>query len=155
MNELNLKVTVPADLIGKLFQNGLASVIDSCTVSVMGTESKFELKEEPKPEPKTETGVRVPRKFIKFICPECGKLNYAMVYKENNCYKMQCRGCKHDYEFFEMDLIKAEYRCSECESENYFFTPYIEDMEVKTDTCKCGHETRLKYSPDAGIFVEA
>lgn len=38
MNELNLKVTVPNELVGELFQNGLSSVIDRCTVEVMGVE---------------------------------------------------------------------------------------------------------------------
>lgn len=150
MSELNLKVTVPADLIGKLFQNGLASVIDSCIVSVMDT------KEEPKVEkqPEKTDEPRVPRKLIKFICPECGRFNWALVDREGKSYNMTCRGCKEDYIFAEMDLVKAEYRCSECDNNNYYFTPYIEGMEVKTDECKCGHKTAMRFDHNSGIFTE-
>lgn len=151
MNELNLKVTVPADLIGKLFQNGLASVLESCIVAVMdGTpERKVERKEEPKEELKW-----IAKKLIKFVCPECGRFNWALVEKTDKTYKMTCRGCRQDFEFHEMDLVKAEYRCSECDNNNYYFTPYIEGMEVKTDECKCGHKTAMAFDHNSGLFVE-
>jgi ribosomal protein L33 len=154
MSELNQKVTVPADLIGKLFQKGLASIIKDCTVSVM-EEAKC-INDKPKGEKPTERPEepRVMRKLIKFICPECGEFNWTMVEKTDKTYKMTCRGCRQDFEFYEMDLVKAEYRCTSCDRSNYFYTPYIEGMEVKTDECKCGHKTAMTFDHNSGLFVE-
>ena len=154
MNELNLKVTVPNEFVGKLFKDGLASVIDNCVVSVMATEEKHvELKwidteKDDKPEQRTR------KKLIKFVCPDCGKFNFAVVEEENKKYEMTCYGCRREYTFTNMELIKAGYICKGCESQNYFFTPYIEDMEVKEDHCKCGHNTRLRYNVAMGCFEE-
>ena len=156
MGELNLKVTVPNELAGELFQKGLASVIDRCTVSVMAVEEKqSNLKwiDAEKAEGTEEPRAR--KKLIKFVCPDCGKFNFAVVEEANKKYEMTCYGCKREYTFTNMELIKAGYTCCECDSQNYFFTPYIEDMEVKEDRCKCGHNTRLRYSTATGCFEEA
>ncbi|MBQ2431712.1 MAG: hypothetical protein IIV02_00605 [Peptococcaceae bacterium] len=153
MSDLNLKVTVPNELAGELFQKGLASVIDRCTVSVMGAEEKPSGLKWIESEKAEET--RAKRKLIKFVCPDCGRFNFAVVEESNKKYEMTCYGCKREYTFTNMELIKAGYTCSECESQNYFFTPYIEDMEVKEDHCKCGHNTRLRYSVAKGCFEEA
>lgn len=155
MNELNLKVTVPNELVGELFQNGLSSVIDRCTVEVMGVEM---VATKPQPivttEPEKSETPRVRKKMIKFVCPDCGRFNYAVVEENNKKYHMTCYGCRVDYEFTNMDLVRAEYRCTDCDSENWFFTPYIEGMEVKEDTCRCGKKTKLKYDVNNGGFCE-
>lgn len=149
-NELNLKVTVPAELVGKLFQTGLASVIDSCTVSVMGEQPEVTTK--PQPIVLTEPNVRVKRKLIKFICPDCGKFNFAMIDENNEMYSMTCRECKQDYNFTNMDLIKVEYTCARCGESRYYYTPFMEGMEVTKDDCKCGHKTTMKYNAALGGF---
>lgn len=151
MNELNLKVTVPAELVGKLLQNGLASVIDSCTVSVMGEQPEVTTKPQPIVLPDPEVP-RPKKKLIKFICPECQRMNFAMVEEENKKYSMSCRGCKTDYDFTNRDLVRVEYECAECGEERYYFTPYMEGMEVTKDECKCGHKTNLKYNAAFGEF---
>ena len=153
MNELNLKVTVPNELAGELFQKGLAAILDRCTVSVMGAET-VTTKPQPIviPEPEGTETPRVRKKLIKFICPDCGKLNFAVVEEENRMYSMTCRGCRQEFEFTNMDLMRVEYTCAGCGEYRYYFTPFMEGMEVKTDECKCGHKTKMKYNAAMGGF---
>jgi len=102
---------------------------------------------------KEDVTAKEPRKLIKFFCMDCGKINFALVWRENGVYHMECRECKQTYDFREADLTKAEYDCQECGKHNYYFTPEIENMGVSKDRCKCGNETQLFYSVTTESYI--
>ena len=152
--DMILKVIVPAELIGKCLQGGVASVLDSCVVSVFDTEPMTDTT--PKPVVLSEQDKpRTKRRMIKFICPDCGKLNFAMVEQDNKKYKMSCIGCKLDYEFTDMDLVRVEYTCPACTEDRFFFTPYMEGMGANEDRCKCGNTVKLKLDMRSGEYYVA
>ena len=167
---LKLTVIVPEEHIKRLFMLGLPAVLTHCKVELSGEPVHWPYMPEiniPAEKMDALTPVivnyaekedikepeREPRKLIKFSCMECGRINAALIERENNVYHITCRGCNYEYDFREADLTKAAYTCNECGKPNFYYTPEIENMGVTTDRCKCGNETKLSYSPSGGIYI--
>ena len=179
MKDLELLVKVPADCISDLLTKGLESVISRCSIEFMAQTAS---QPEPKAEPESKSNSldkaidrnpmfkelrfvenekqearekRVVKKLIKFVCMDCGEYNFAFIERENDVYKITCRGCRNEYEFRERELLKAEYVCEECGRENVYFTSDIENLDPDKDRCVCGHETKMRYNHGTGKFVSA
>lgn len=157
-NGLELLVKVPADCVGELFAKGLESVIARCTIEVPQKGNEGGHKDKPSAPTNQNTGTTVtpgytPKKLIKYICPTCGALNYAVVERDAGAYKMRCVGCREESIFREPELKKVEYVCTGCEKDCIYFTPDIEDMTVRTNQCKCGTYQEVSYSVAEGKFI--
>lgn len=179
-NDLILMVKVPSERVQDLLTKGIASVIDDCIVSIPqkenmgGQEVEIEINPDAAATPRflpidedvakikllssTKEPSKEPRKIkklIKFVCPECNSINFAVIEREGDAYNITCRDCKTKYSFRERELSKAEYTCDGCGRKNVYFTPEIEDMALLVDRCPCGNKTKLSYSVADGIYIQA
>lgn len=153
MNEMILKVTVPKELVGQCFQHGLADMLDRCTIEVESAEHSDCCKSPSDKNKTASTDKLAPRKFIKFHCAECKRRNFAQIEETDKMYNMTCLECGTDYSFSNMELIKGGWDCDECNRSNYYFTPYIEGMEIQVDECKCRNKCVMVFDKSAGMFV--
>lgn len=163
---LELVVVVPAEKVQELFAKGLAAVLTDCSIRLPQTVSD-EVQAEEMTEPvmvgglplrfvekeKQEARERSFKKLIKFICPDCGTTNYAVVDRENGVYKMNCISCGEDYSFEDDGLTKAEYVCPDCGRNCVYYTPDKSGMVVTKNKCKCGCYTALSYSQERKRYV--
>lgn len=150
MNEMILKVTVPENLVGQCFQHGLADMLDRCKIEVMETAHGGCCKSEEKNATQEKVA---PRKFIKFNCAECNRRNFANIDEVDKKYNIKCLECSTEYSFSNMELVKSGWDCNDCGRSNYYFTPYIEGMEIQVDECKCRNKCIMAFDNSAGMFV--
>ncbi len=154
--DMKLIVTVPGQFTGALFTQGIAAVLDKCTVEVMekptmGCEQPRSLVESggvllPQ---RTDEAKRdkVKRRFIKFRCEDCGEFVFGMCEQdEEGNYHIACRHCAQKYKFADDILEYVEYTCLSCGQANYFFMPEVENLALSYDMCRnCRAETPLQY----------